>query len=193
MKTLESDGPEFKSPLSCVPCDLGHMTLGHMTLPLCPYFLICKMRITTLFIVRIKLENLPKARGTKRGPLNVAHVSPCPECHCSCRALCLKRPPPRPLLAPVAPVCSLEKGVPSSGRPSSHSPPQRPCAGHTLHTHAQQLCPLSCSRFSSPPISHGAQAAHSSGFGFLAEASLILPWLEVISLPPSFLPSPHHP
>lgn len=137
---------DLSSNPCCLVCPVTSDTL------LCPFalnFLICKMGITILLIVKIKLENLPKACKTKWGPLQVVHVNPCPQCHCLCCALCLKRPPPRPLLAPVAPVCSLEKGVPSQAGPFPLTPSaQRPGAGHAghaLHTQAQQLCPLSCS------------------------------------------------
>lgn len=174
---------DLSSNPCCLVCPVTSDTL------LCPFalnFLICKMGITILLIVKIKLENLPKACRTKWGPLQVVHVNPCPQCHCLCCALCLKRPPPRPLLAPVAPVCSFRKRRAFSGRPLSHSPPQ-PSAlvqgtlgtpytpGHNSSAHF----PV---RFPSLPISHGGQTA---------KASLVLPWL--ISLPPSFLPSPRQP
>ena len=92
----------------------------------------------------------------------VSHA--CPQCLCLYCFLCLKCSPPRPLVAHVAPVHRLGKGISSSGRHSSHSPPsaQCLCAVHNLHTHAWQPCPLPClvlfpARFYSLLISHGTQ------------------------------------
>lgn len=158
---------DLSSNPCCLVCPVTSDTL------LCPFalnFLICKMGITILLIVKIKLENLPKACRTKWGPLQVVHVNPCPQCHCLCCALCLKRPPPRPLLAPVAPVCSLEKGVPSQAGP--------------FPTHPLSPAPWCRARWARP-AHPGTTALPTFLFGFL-----LCPFLTVARLlkPPLFSP-----
>ena len=139
--------------------------------------------------MRVKLGNLPKAPGTVWGTSKVLSACyPRPQCLCLCCGLCLKCPPPRPLLARVAGLCRLEKDVPSSGRHSFHSPAQP-----SVHVRCTTCVPVHGSLAHFPAVFLPACSSWCPVcplFRFQPPwGSLVLPWLEVIGQSPSLPPS----